>query len=253
MALSDVLGPFNLHIWLCRSERVASSAHFSREILSRYASLTPHDWRFKLGEHGKPHIANEAIDLEFNLSHSRDWLACAVTDGCAVGVDIEYCQPEREFTKLARRFFTQQEYEALKAMPAAERCARFYDLWTLKEARVKASGAALGNELPLIGFAVSNPATACGASEPMQIRELPAALSNRNIGASEAASENTSAPEKRHYSLFNLPGNYRLASCVHQARAGSPQVALFEWRGRDDVSAARYTVKACSTATQCKG
>ncbi|MEP4486588.1 MAG: 4'-phosphopantetheinyl transferase superfamily protein [Halioglobus sp.] len=245
---NDALGPFDLHIWLCRSERVASSAHFSREILSRYAPLTPEDWRFRPGEHGKPHIANESIELEFNLSHSRDWLACAVTNGCAVGVDIEYCEPAREFSKLARRFFTPQEHESLNAMTAAERCARFYDLWTLKEARVKASGAALGNLLPLLGFAVSDLAPAPRASAPSQIHELPVVPRDSNTDVSGVVNEDTS-PEKRHYSLFNLPENYRLASCVNHSRVSSPRVALFEWRDRDDVSAASYTVKACSTTT----
>lgn len=250
MTLSHTLRPFDLHIWLCRAEQVASSAHFAREILSRYASIAPEDWQFELGEHGKPCIANDSVPLEFNLSHSRDWLACAVTQGGSVGVDIEYCQPARDFTKLARRFYTQIEYEALLAMPAAERCARFYDLWTLKEARVKASGAALGNQLPLLGFAVSDLAAADGQGGPGQIQELPLASSNSNTGSPRLTTKNAATAEERHYSLFDLPENYRLASCVQLTQVGLPRVSLLEWRGREDVSAAGHTVKASSVATQ---
>jgi len=256
MARCDSLGPLDLHIWLCRLERVASSSQFSRELLSRYAPVAPDDWQFRVGKHGKPHIANAPVALNFNLSHSRDWLVCAVTAGSAVGVDIEYCEPARAFSKLARRFFQPQEYEALQALPAPDRRERFYDLWTLKEARVKAGGGALGNQLSALGFALSSPVPASGQSSPGEILEALAPTHN-DTGSLAPAGENTSCGEHEHsreeayYSLFELPGDYRLASCVLHNLADSPQLTVYEWWGRDDVRPACYTVRAQSSTVRC--
>jgi len=261
VARCDSLGPLDLHLWLCRREQVASSAAFSREVLSRYAPVAPDDWQFRVGKYGKPRIANAPIALDFNLSHSRDWLVCAVTAGSAIGVDIEYCDPAREFSKLARRFYQPQEYEALEAMPAADRCARFYDLWTLKEARVKAGGGALGNQLSSLGFTLLSPAPGGGQSGPAGIVEVLAPGRN-DTGIVEPA--RVSAPSREsphsheepqsqkepHYSLFDLPENDRLASCVLHARAGLPQLALYGWWGGDDVRPAYHTMKARSSTRQ---
>ena len=258
MARCDSLGPLDLHIWLCRRERVANSAQFSREILARYAPVAPDDWQFKVGKHGKPHIVNAPVALDFNLSHSRDWLVCAVTASGGIGVDIEYCEPAREFSKLARRFFQPQEYEALQALPAAARSARFYDLWTLKEARVKASGWALGSQLSSLGFALPSPAAGNGQSSPGEILEALAPTHN-DTGSRTPTRENASSshgddspeearsPEEAHYSLFALQGDYRLASCALRTLSGSPQLELYEWLGRDDVRRACYTVRAQSS------
>jgi len=114
---------------------VAGSDQFQREVLSRYANVAPADWRFSRGEHGKPGLLDSPRPLDFNLSHSGDWLACAITAGTAVGLDIEYCDPDRDVLKLARRFFQTHEIAALQACNREEQTARFYDYWTLKEAR----------------------------------------------------------------------------------------------------------------------
>ncbi len=110
------------------------------------------DWQFVLNEHGKPALAGAAHALDFNLSHSGDWLACAVTAGTPVGVDIEYCHPKRTTMKLARRFFRQEEVAALQVCSEAQQRDRFYDFWTLKEAAVKARGEALVPGLEARGF-----------------------------------------------------------------------------------------------------
>jgi len=243
-----LIGPLDQHIWLCRSDQVSSSAQFSRKILSMYASTAPDDWQFSVGEHGKPRIENANTSLEFNLSHSRDWLVCAVTDGCAVGIDIEYCEPARDFSKLAQRFFMRQEYEALNALPESERGSRFYDLWTLKEAGVKVNGAALGNQLPSLGFALLNPVSGAGQNEPAQICELSAATCKSALPLGNP-DLNARVPQARHYILVDLPGNYRLASCVLHASTKSQRLTFYEWGGADVVQPARHVIKACSATS----
>ena len=54
--------------------------------------------------------------------------------------------------QIANRYFSKDELEALKALPAAEQLLRFYDLWTLKEAYIKARGVGLSIALRSFSF-----------------------------------------------------------------------------------------------------
>lgn len=71
----------------------------------------------------------------FSLSHSGDWLACAVSTQ-PVGVDVECSDRARDFQALNEWM---HEPQALQDMPAdpREQQAWFYAQWTLKEAWLK--------------------------------------------------------------------------------------------------------------------
>jgi 4'-phosphopantetheinyl transferase len=126
--------------------------------LTRQLSLAPAQWRFCRGPHGRPEIDTAALPsamgLRFNLSHSREVVCCAITRAGSVGVDVECRRPIRDRAALAERFFTAEEAAAIAASrhdgEAAEE-ARFYAIWTLKEAYVKARG--LGISMGLDQFA----------------------------------------------------------------------------------------------------
>ena len=77
----------------------------------------------------------------FSLSHSGDWLACAVSSQ-PVGVDVECSDRVRDFPALSEWM---HEPQALQDMPAdpREQQAWFYAQWTLKEAIL--AGAAAKN------------------------------------------------------------------------------------------------------------
>lgn len=101
---------------------------------SRQAPL-PLEYRF--GPHGKPEIID--FPMNFSLSHSGDYVLCAFSEK-EVGADIQQLQP-LDYLKLAGRFFTKAEYEALKGCCSeAEKQRLFFGLWTRKEARGKLSG-----------------------------------------------------------------------------------------------------------------
>jgi 4'-phosphopantetheinyl transferase len=209
---------------------VANSDQFKREVLSRYAKVAPADWRFSRGEHGKPGLLDSPLPLDFNLSHSGDWLACAVTAGTAVGLDIEYCDPSRDLLKLARRFFQAREIAGLQACTAAEQTVRFYDYWTLKEARIKARGQALGPGLESAGFQLDFPVGAEGVTGPGEIREDPEDLATR-----------------AYYCLLEPAADYRLAICWLPPAAVLPRLRLFELGGVDQPAREfSHTLRAAS-------
>lgn len=115
-----------------------------REILGAELGVSPGSVEFAYGEHGKPSVEG----LHFNLSHSGDRALVGVADR-PVGVDLEELRPGVQFRRLAERFFSALEREAL---PDEGLATAFFRLWTRKEAYLKACGKGLA--LPLASFAV---------------------------------------------------------------------------------------------------
>jgi hypothetical protein len=65
---------------------------------------------------GKPFIPG-LPDIHFNLSHSGDYMACAFSDR-EVGLDLqEHSRPHTSLVRIAKRFFSAREYEAILALP----------------------------------------------------------------------------------------------------------------------------------------
>jgi len=119
-----------------------------RTTLSRYAShVPPAAWRFVLGEHGRPEIAEPALPLRFNLSHTDGLIVVGVTWHRAIRVDVEHRERRVEGDCIAERFFARAEVAQLNGGRAG-----FFELWTLKEAYIKARGAGLSLSLHRFAF-----------------------------------------------------------------------------------------------------
>ena len=127
----------------------------TRTCLSEYVDREPAAWEIQTTAHGKPELVSKQLDrpLCFNLSHSGDCMVLAVCRHPQLGVDLENASRERRVGKIADRFFAPTEVNALLALPEARQLERFYDLWTLKEAYIKARG--LGLAIALDSFAFS--------------------------------------------------------------------------------------------------
>jgi 4'-phosphopantetheinyl transferase len=112
---------------------------------------TPATLQFAYNAHGKPELAGlHAGKLHFNLSHTDTMLVLAVNRRHVVGVDVEAVTRKVDLLALTRRYFTADEYEELLDMDAAAQRERFFALWTLREAWLKAKG--LGLQIPLDAF-----------------------------------------------------------------------------------------------------
>ena len=113
-----------------------------RCLLSQYAEVAPEQLRFDYGPHGKPELASTGLaqGLGFNMSHSGDVILYAVARGRSIGIDVEHERPRSNFMRIAERFFSVEECEALHAFPDRDRPSAFYRCWTRKEAYVKARG-----------------------------------------------------------------------------------------------------------------
>ncbi len=100
------------------------------------------------GSRGKPYLIGEGVPY-FNLSHSGDWVFCAVADS-EVGLDAQERTSCRD--KIAERWFTDSERVWLAEDPDG----RFATLWAKKEAYCKFTG--FGLVLPPSSFTVPCPA-----------------------------------------------------------------------------------------------
>ena len=92
---------------------------------------------FTHGANGKPYLSAVGSPW-FNLSHSGELVACAVSDEGELGLDIQRVSPAR--LNVAARVFTAEQCRELNALQGSARDARFCELWVLREAAIKARG-----------------------------------------------------------------------------------------------------------------
>jgi 4'-phosphopantetheinyl transferase len=117
-----------------------------RRILSRYLRSEPDQLKFAYSLLGKPALASNgnAKPLCFNLSHSNEIALCAVTFNRSIGIDLEYVRPNLDADSMAKSFFSPHEYVTISSFHPDYRHEAFFDLWTLKEAYLKATGKGIG-------------------------------------------------------------------------------------------------------------
>ena len=116
--------------------------------LKKYWDLPLGSYRIARGEKGKPFIADRE-NIFFNISHSGDYVVCAVSDS-EIGVDIEKRAKAR--MEVAGRFFHEREVRMLEEVSGNEQDKLFYDYWSVKESFLKYIGTGLTR--PLNSFVV---------------------------------------------------------------------------------------------------
>ncbi len=154
-----------LAAWLSAEERERASGLLSgthqrrfvvargmlRRLLGCYLDQDPSAVAFSRGAHGKPFLQEGG--LHFNVSHTHELALYAIAQSREVGVDVEWMRPQVAHEQIAARFFSLEEQGALAEVPDEERRAAFYNIWTRKEAYVKARGGGIAAGLGT--FAVS--------------------------------------------------------------------------------------------------
>jgi 4'-phosphopantetheinyl transferase len=122
-----------------------------RAILSLELGTTAGSIRFTRGTFGKPALVGGA--LAFNLAHSEGLGLLGLLESGEIGIDLESMADARDLELVARTHFAAREQAEWLALPAGERAAAFFRVWTRKEALLKAEGRGLFR--PLDSFEVS--------------------------------------------------------------------------------------------------
>jgi 4'-phosphopantetheinyl transferase len=125
-----------------------------RNALASVGGLPPSDWRFIAGKHGKPGIDPTLAHpgLQFNLSHTRGFVGCAVSFGDMIGIDVEALSRKIADLDVAERFFSPAEVAILRGTVQDQQSDTFLRFWTLKEAFIKATGEGLSRALESFSF-----------------------------------------------------------------------------------------------------
>lgn len=113
-----------------------------RETLGRYLGLSAKDLVLLRGEFGKPYL--EGHPIHFNLSDTKDAVLVALSKH-PIGVDIETMNRHTDHVGVAEHYFTPPEVVSIAE--AADGKRRFLELWTRKEAVLKACGVGLMDDL----------------------------------------------------------------------------------------------------------
>lgn len=90
---------------------------------------------------GQPCLAGTALST--SLSHSSEYVAFAVCPAATVGVDIEQWPARLDLEALMPMFCTREERAAMESLDERERARALLELWTRKEALLKAFGVGL--------------------------------------------------------------------------------------------------------------
>ena len=128
---------------LADRKRCAIGAILTRHILGGRLNIPPDSVPIEHTAFGKPVLAEIASDLQFNLSHSGDWIYLAVCAQQEVGIDIELCKPIDNIESLIRFTYHTSEQEKMLNQPTDLWLSWFYSCWTRKEAVLKAVGKGL--------------------------------------------------------------------------------------------------------------
>ena len=144
-----------------RDRRDFAVAHaLLRRSLSAHGDRAPHEWRFTAGAHGKPALSLDdatRTPLMFNLTHTDGLVACAVARDAELGIDVEAIDRHADILSLANRYFSPTEAAGIAQCAEDARQTRFIEIWTLKEAYVKALGEGLSCPLHEFAFVFEGP------------------------------------------------------------------------------------------------
>lgn len=123
-------------------------------LLGRYTGCTAEDIHIKYTTYGKPFVDGQ---IEFNVSYSRTMGIIAFAGKGQVGVDIEKVRLMEESGDIVRSLFSESEQLAYLNIPDIEQNEAFFELWTRKEAFIKAIGRGLYFPLNEFSVAVDGP------------------------------------------------------------------------------------------------
>jgi len=120
-----------------------------RSVLGGYLNQLPHDVPLAANVRGKPCVVarENHAGLQFNLSHCGQFALLAITTGPEVGVDLQSTALDTAWPAIAERFYTPVERKHIQTLPPETRTLAFAEIWTRKEAAVKALGEGLTSQV----------------------------------------------------------------------------------------------------------
>lgn len=121
----------------------------SRRMIAEELGISIGCIEFEKNKYGKPYL-KYFLKLDFNISHSGDFVVCAM-DNNPIGIDVEKIK-YIEYEKIAKEFFSLSEFDYITKKDSDDCLNKFYEIWTLKESYTKCCGHGLS--IPLKSFSM---------------------------------------------------------------------------------------------------
>jgi len=122
-----------------KREEFLCSRGILRIILSRYVAEDPDKLPINYTPAGKPFLPGTGI--QFNISHSKDFLLCGISLNKQIGLDIQEIYSISSLDRIINNFFSPAETRYLHTLPSGETYREhFFAIWTAKESYLKAVG-----------------------------------------------------------------------------------------------------------------
>jgi 4'-phosphopantetheinyl transferase len=140
-----------------RAEHLAGRA-LLRVALEDWTGRPPLSHELRATENGRPECIGGP---ELSVAHSRGAVLCALAPAGRIGIDVELPVAGRGIHGIAERYFSLDERRWVGSRPE-----RFYSLWVLKEAYLKALGVGLAGGLDALSCEIEPPrieAHVCGS------------------------------------------------------------------------------------------
>jgi 4'-phosphopantetheinyl transferase len=137
-----------------------------RLLLAEHLSADPLQLQFGYTASGKPYLKHPS-NLSFNVTHCENLGLIAIAESeIDIGVDVERVRLVPDVDELVSRFFSKREATLFAALSAELKPAAFFNLWTRKEALLKATGEGICNSLDRVEVTFL-------AGEPARLLSLP--------------------------------------------------------------------------------
>ncbi|MDX9750215.1 MAG: 4'-phosphopantetheinyl transferase superfamily protein [Flavobacteriales bacterium] len=135
-----------------------------RTLLGEELALPPDAVRFRRGPFGKPYVEGGAPS--FNLSDTKDAVLVALGGAGEIGADVETMARTVDHAAVSAHYFTPEETADITLSVDPKR--RFLELWTRKEAVLKASGVGIMDDLHVLR--VNAALNTCTIAHPAFVR-----------------------------------------------------------------------------------
>ncbi len=138
-------------------KRFIASHGFTRSVLENYIDTPASEIIFKSNDKGKPALDKRThnTNIHFNLSHSNNIALLAIVANHEIGIDVEYLDRKNDWKGIIKRFYTADEQAGILELPEDQQQNAFFQMWTRKEAYMKALG--LGLYLSPNKFSLTTP------------------------------------------------------------------------------------------------
>jgi 4'-phosphopantetheinyl transferase len=181
-----------------------------RTALAHYSGRPPECLRFRTDPLGRPELTSPVMPgLRFSLAKTRELAVGLFAFDHEVGVDVELVAPI-DAVEMAGHYFSPGETAELSRLEEAARLSRFYELWTLREAYLKARG--IGLDLPL---------------DQLVFRPTPSGEARAEFGP--AIRDDA---VQWQFGLARLTDRHLAATCIRRPSSGGPMpISRFDARG----------------------